>query len=279
EAERLREELLKADRIVEIDPTSIDSSIVRDRFEFGAEEGLAQLAQSIKESGQQVPVLLRPSSRNSGRYEIAYGHRRVAAARKLGIPVKAVVRALSDDELVIAQGKENLERQDLSYIERASFARNLEDGGFSRPTIMAALGVGKGDLSVLISVARDVPEEVMRVVGPAQKIGKPRWLALATACKAATGLLLKEAIAKAVARGTLPEERFALILTLLTTRPASAAQAEFWVAETGEQVATIARRKGAVGLTIDEKAAPAFGDFIIKHLPELFETYRRQQKG
>ena len=37
-----------------------------------------------------------------------------------------------DAELVIAQGSENLAREDLSYIERAHFARNMERAGIAR---------------------------------------------------------------------------------------------------------------------------------------------------
>lgn len=48
-----------------------------------------------------------------GFYQAAYGHRRLCAARELGIPVKAIVRVLDDHALVMAQGKENAERRNL----------------------------------------------------------------------------------------------------------------------------------------------------------------------
>ncbi len=41
------------------------------------------------------------------------------AVRRLELQVKAIVRKLTDDELVLAQGKENAERRNLSFIERA----------------------------------------------------------------------------------------------------------------------------------------------------------------
>src|SRR5690606_36556655 len=52
--------------------------------------------------------------------------------------VRAVVRDLSDTELVLAQGKENAERRSLSFIERAFFAKALIDHGFDRATAQAA---------------------------------------------------------------------------------------------------------------------------------------------
>ena len=63
------------------------------------------------------------------------------------------MRDLTDEQLVVAQGQENHERKDLSYIEKARFAFRLEQR-FSRTTIiMAALSVYKSDLSNMLSVA------------------------------------------------------------------------------------------------------------------------------
>ena len=68
-------------------------------------------------------------------------------------PSAPVVRQMSDAELVVAQGQENSARRDLSFIERALYAAKLEEAGFDRETIMAALNVDKTGLSRLISVA------------------------------------------------------------------------------------------------------------------------------
>jgi len=98
--------------------------------------------------------------------------------RELGRPVRAVIRNLSDDELVVAQGKENGEREDLSFIERARYGTLLEDRNFKRDTIMAALSVDKTELSRLISVYRAIPTELIDAIGPAPKVGRRRWMEL-----------------------------------------------------------------------------------------------------
>ena len=108
--------------------------------------------------------------------------------RDFRIPVRAIVKALTDEELAIAQAKENLERQDLSYIERALLARQLEERQFDRAMIMGALGVDKGDLSRLLSVAHGVPADLILAIGPAPRIGRPRWVQLAELVKSAVGL-------------------------------------------------------------------------------------------
>ena len=110
-------------------------------------------------------------------------NRGITMEQSRNLPVRALVRELTDAELVVAQGIENSQRQDLSYIERALFATRLEDRGFERSIIMDALATDKGELSKLISVARSVPESIIEVIGPAPKAGRRRWIALADALR------------------------------------------------------------------------------------------------
>ncbi len=276
EADRLREALGRSERVVEIDVGLIDRSFVRDRFGDDGDSGIAELAASIVESGQQVPILLRPHPERAERFQIAYGHRRVEACRRLAVPVKAVVRQMSNAELVVAQGKENLDRRDLSFIERAWFARELEDGGFDRRTIMAALGVAKSDLSVLISIARELPEVLVKAIGSAPKVGRPRWQLLGAAWKAAPANLDSLFASEAFVRCS-SEEKFGLVAAVLS-KPRSEAVSELWISPDGEPIVQISRRKLAGTLMIDERAAPAFTDFILRNMPDLFDAYRREQE-
>jgi len=105
-AKALSERLANGEAVLEVDSSLIDDSIVPDRME-GSDAGFTAFKESVREKGQLVPALLRPHPTHQGRYQIAYGHRRVRALRELGRPVRAVVQNLSDDDLVIAQGKEN----------------------------------------------------------------------------------------------------------------------------------------------------------------------------
>ncbi|MDR0252479.1 MAG: ParB/RepB/Spo0J family partition protein, partial [Brucellaceae bacterium] len=117
-AKQLSESLAKGDQVVELDASLIDGSFVEDRLtrqETDDPEFLA-LVQSLHQHGQQVPILVRPHPDHAGRFQAAYGHRRMRAAARLGLPVKALIKPLTDAELVLAQGKENSERRDLSFI-------------------------------------------------------------------------------------------------------------------------------------------------------------------
>ncbi len=276
EADRLRDELQRAERVLEIDTSLIERSFVRDRFSVEDEAGITELAESIAATGQQVPVLLRPHPDKANHFQIAYGHRRVEASRRLAVSVKAIVRQLSDAELVVAQGKENLDRRDLSFIERAWFARELEDRGFDRRTIMAALGVAKSDLSVLISIARELPEPIVKAIGAAPKVGKPRWMSFVAAWKTAPSTDLNALVGSEDFRKASSDERFALASAALLKR-AERARPETWIGPDGQQVVQVTRTRQSSVLTVDERIAPAFTDFLLQRIPDLFDAYRREQ--
>jgi ParB family transcriptional regulator, chromosome partitioning protein len=276
EAEKLRSELEGSERVVELNTRLIAGSFVSDRL--GNSDGLEieDLAASILESGQQIPILVRPHPDDPDRYQIAYGHRRVAAARYLDVPVRAIVRTLSDAELVIAQGKENLDRRELSFIERAWFARGLEDRKFDRKTIMSALGVTKGDISVLISIARALPDELLKAIGPAPRIGRPRWLGLVEAWKNGSGDVVLVTSHPRFVRSS-SDERFELVTSALSGK-SPRPPFRVWAAPDGRPIVQISRTQRAGRLVVDERMAPAFTEFLAKRMPELFEAYQQQHK-
>ncbi|AGA10240.1 plasmid partitioning protein RepB [Sinorhizobium meliloti] len=202
EARVLREALTQGERVVSLDPALVESSFVEDRLTDGEidDADFLALVESIRENGQQSPILVRPHPEKQGHYQTAYGHRRLKAVRRLELQVKAIVRTLTDAELVLAQGKENAERRNLSFIERALFAAALVARGFDRKVIGDALAVQKSELSRLLQVADGVPHEVARAIGPAPKAGRERWMAI--------GTLLERQEARARAQDEIASPRF-----------------------------------------------------------------------
>ncbi|MCY4180744.1 MAG: plasmid partitioning protein RepB, partial [Litoreibacter sp.] len=156
-----------------------------DRLELTAvnsdEADVLSLVDSIRDSGQQVPVLLRPALDRDGMFEVIYGRRRILACQQLGMPVKALVRTLDDGEALIAKGIENASRQDLSFYERARFAQAILEQGHTREEALQALSISKNTLSQLERVARLVPEPIGQAIGPAHGSGRPKWMTLAAA--------------------------------------------------------------------------------------------------
>ncbi|MBY5835829.1 plasmid partitioning protein RepB (plasmid) [Rhizobium leguminosarum] len=276
ESRAMQEALLSGERIVELDPDLIDSSFVRDRLADQPLDMEDELVQSIAENGQEVPILVRRHPNDEYRYQIAYGHRRLQAVKLLGLKVQAIVRKLDDTDVVIAQGIENSARRNLSYIERAVFALNLELKGFERPVIMKALSTDKTELSKLISVAKAIPAEIVRSVGAAPGIGRRRWMALAQDWNGMTAARLAKLIAS---EGFLAEEsdrRFELLVAELAKKEAKPETTEYdWKPKSGGKIAGRIKSAGnSFTIALKTGDAPDFGAYISRRLDELYEAYR-----
>jgi ParB family chromosome partitioning protein len=272
-AEEARALIGAGNAVVELDPALIESSFVSDRLEAEGPDHDTLVA-SIREHGQQVPILVRPHPRRAGHYQIAYGHRRLKALAALKRPVRAVIRQMNDEELVVAQGQENSARQDLSYIERALFAVTLEDRGFDRATIMAALAMEKTQLSRLISIGRAIPRDAIAAIGPAPRTGRPRWAALAQALEGRDVVPVIERLQREASFRTADSDaRFTRLEAALREKPA-AADLRVWRDEAGRPAATIRRNGQRLALVVDEKIAPEFGEFLVSLLPELHARHR-----
>jgi ParB family chromosome partitioning protein len=277
EAGVLREQLASGQSIVELDASTIEPSFVRDRLDGFESQDFDELMASISEHGQLLPVLVRPKPAEPGRYQIAFGHRRVEATRRLGIPVKAIVRQLSDDDLIVAQGKENLERRDLSFIERGLFAARLEDRGVGRDVILAALSTHKGNLSTMISLVRRLPEELVTSVGAAPKIGRPRWESLALNLERdANGW--KRIVNRQGFAALSSDERFEAVLSATTATILKDKPQEL-KGKNGRVFGHASVSSTKVKLVFDQKAAPDFGAYLVAHLPDLYQSFLERDNG
>ncbi|MEO1749065.1 MAG: plasmid partitioning protein RepB [Pseudomonadota bacterium] len=282
EAKRLRKSLEGSDRIVELDPNHIEASLVADRLEDvdGRDEAFEALKASILESGQQVPVLVRshPDVQRAGQgwYQAAYGHRRIRAARDLGLPVKAIVKVLDDNDLLIAQGKENGERLDLSFIERAMFAQAIISGGFDRKTAQAALSVDKTEMSRMLQVAALVPDNIVRAIGPAPKIGRPRWLALGELVKSKAQRDKAKRLIKSDMFSAIDSNgRFQFILNGLAENQATQSKSNSLPIKdgAGRVIGTLTSAKQRTKLEFSGHDHAAFAAFVAKHLADLASSY------
>lgn len=279
-SEDLAAQVAAAKSVIEIEPSAIDPAPVRDRLTIEHDPSLDALVTSIRESGQQVPVLVRPHPALPGRFQTAYGHRRIEAARRLGIRVRAVVAALDDDALVTAQGKENSERRDLTFIEKALFARRLDEARYDRALICAALSTDKSDVSRAIAVARSMPDGVIEAIGPAPKAGRARWLALAEALKGSKERKRAESLIETDAfRALHSDQRFLALMERVTkpAKPAPAVISQSLVLDgNGRPVVDWRQGEKTQTITFDEIAAPGFAAFIAADLPAIYDRFMRQ---
>ena len=275
EAKALREAMANSENVVELDPSAIEPSIVSDRLSPFDDPAFIGLREAIRSSGQQVPVLVRPHPTEQGRYQAAYGHRRIRAALELGLKAKAIVRSLTDIEMVIAQGQENGQRLDLSFIERAAFASKLETQGFDRDVVCSALGIDKPEASRLLTVASSVSRDIIGAIGPAPKVGRPRWLKLAEA--------LKDSDAAASVRARIRRDdfskadsdtRFKIALAAAIT-PKSSDDRQSGKAARRSGIASVENDGGVWRLSTKDKA---LGAFIESRLDELLQEFNASKK-
>jgi ParB family chromosome partitioning protein len=256
ETEALRAALASGAQANALAADLFEPSFVIDRLDAErVEPDFEAFIADIRDHGQQTPILARPHPSEPGRYQIAFGHRRWRAARALGRPVTALIRPLSDEELVVAQGQENAQRRDLSFIEKAFFARALDERGFSRATLVAALAVQTAEVTRLLAVARDVPAELARAIGPAPKAGRPRWMALVEALKQKGALT--RALRAAEQAGD-SDARFAAAFLAATAKPQESAQPDTQVltSRDGAIVVRVTRRGNRARLEFDADLAP-----------------------
>lgn len=86
-------------------------------FQVKDDESLQALCDSIREYGILSPLLARPTEDG---FEIVSGHRRKAAALRLGLDrLPVLVRDMSDDEAVILMVDSNIQRENLLPSEKA----------------------------------------------------------------------------------------------------------------------------------------------------------------
>lgn len=252
---------LSSRSVQEIDPEMIEDTGLKDRL-GSLDDDVAELRDSIAKHGQQVPILLRPHPTLSGRYQVVYGRRRLAAIRALRTPVKALIRTLSDEEAVLAQGQENNLRKDPSFIEKALFAGDLEEAGYDAKVVQDALNVNRSHTSHMRKVREALPREVIERIGAAPSIGWKRWYELASR-------ILDEKIDAAAVHpapfpaGLTSDQRFDAWSKLAlntgknnTTRKVQQAQPRLLKAQDGSAIGTIALQKDTLSFRPASKGDP-----------------------
>ncbi|SDQ18330.1 plasmid partitioning protein RepB [Pseudovibrio sp. Tun.PSC04-5.I4] len=284
ENEKLRQMMEEGSVAHELDTADLDPSFVADRMIVANDQDFETLKASISSSGQQVPILVRPHLEADGRYQIAFGHRRWRACKDLGIPVRGFIKELSDEALLIAQGQENHERKNLSFIETALFASRLARS-FPQTVISKAIGKDATTVSKLLKLMNALPEEFVREIGPAPKIGRPRWEELAGHF---TNGHLPDKFKARVDAVTISadfelsasDERFSAILTACksaesntVTTGSVATAAKSWL---GNRQILIKDGPNALSIQIDARKDPELAAFLKKRLPDLMDEFRSE---
>ncbi len=267
----------------------IEENGPKDRLSFSDADVLT-LAESIKAHGQQVPIMVRPIAGKPGHYKIVYGRRRLRALRSLGIPAKALVRSLSDEEAILAQGQENTQRLDPSFIEKALFAAELATSGYEQAIILDALAVDKPMLSRMAKVARSVPKSVIEQIGSAHGIGRRRWEELADQLRS-DSINLEQITATLkldVAKNS--DDRFGMVSYAITQALKSKASDNTDPSPTlsiklsdGTALAEVKETARALTFKLSKSEVPEFAQWMRNNaeaeLTRLYEAWQSEQKS
>lgn len=120
--------------VIELDIARVEPDRNQPRKTFDEDE-LEELAESIKEKGILIPLLVRSQE---DYYQIIAGERRWRAARKAGLKkVPVIIRDdMTDQEVVEVQLIENIQRADLNAIDEAlAYKRLIEEFGMTQDQV------------------------------------------------------------------------------------------------------------------------------------------------
>ena len=141
-------------RLNEIEPNR-----AQPRKDFN-DKALAELADSIAQHGVLQPLLVRPIP--GGGYQIVAGERRWRAARMAGLSeLPAVIRDLSDAEMMELALIENLQREDLTPIEEArGYKALIDEYGLTQDEIAKTVGKSRPAITNALRLLH-LPQEAL----------------------------------------------------------------------------------------------------------------------
>jgi len=234
------------------------------------QDGLAELAESIRAQGVMQPILVRPL--REGRYEIVAGERRWRAARMAGLSsVPALVREVPDSHALAMALIENMQREDLNPLEQAAGMRRLIDEfGMTHAQTAEALGRSRTGITNLLRLLELAPPVQELVRAGELDMGHARALLALPALKQIE--LAREAVARALSVRQV-EQRVNALLTSPARR--SGRRVDRDVARLEEEIAQ------RVGTRVEIKSAKGGAGKLVlyysshEQLDALIERLRR----
>ncbi|RLE70682.1 MAG: hypothetical protein DRJ37_06170 [Thermoprotei archaeon] len=131
---------------------------------------ITPLINSIREVGLLQPLIVRPSKKYEGKYEVVVGKRRYHALKTLGYrKVPVLIKELSDREALVLSLSENIQRGNLTREEEGrAILRLKKEFNMSDNEISKRLGVNLDyvvSLLKLMTIARETGVELVKKAG------------------------------------------------------------------------------------------------------------------
>ena len=117
------------------------------------DEALRELSDSIRQHGILQPLSVR---RGGTSYELIAGERRLRAAQLAGLTeIPCIIMSMDDRESAMTAMVENLQRQDLDFLEEATgIARLMEDWSMSQEQAARLLGKSQSAIANKLRILR-----------------------------------------------------------------------------------------------------------------------------
>ncbi len=132
------------DNVLQVSVDDIIPNRFQPRLAFD-EQGLKELASSIKEHGIIQPLVLR---KLGSKYEIIAGERRYKASIMAGLTtVPAVISNIDDNSSAEIALVENIQRRNLTPIEEARSYKNLLDKGYTQEQLAQKMGISQSSVA------------------------------------------------------------------------------------------------------------------------------------
>jgi len=134
-------------------------SSLQPRVHFKEDDSFEELVNSIREKGVLQPILVREIG--EGLYECVAGERRLRACIKLGIEkIPAVIKKLSDEEVLLVALIENIQRKELNPVEEAlGYKRLIEEFGYTQEEVAKKVGKDRSSVANLLRLLK-LPREI-----------------------------------------------------------------------------------------------------------------------
>jgi ParB family chromosome partitioning protein len=147
----------------------------RDHFE---ETAMDELVHSIREVGLLQPIVVRPESPGSAKYELIMGERRWRAAQRAGLErIPAIVRETDDERMLLDALLENLHRSQLNPLEEAAaYDQLLKDFSCTHEELADRIGRSRPQVSNTLRLLKLPPKVQLRVATGLLSAGHARAL-------------------------------------------------------------------------------------------------------
>lgn len=226
-------------------------------------DALEDLAASIREKGIIQPLIVRPSPKAEGQFEIVAGERRWRAAQMAKLhAVPALIREFDDTEVLEVAIIENVQRADLNPVEEAAgYNQLMEKFGHTQDRLATALGKSRSHIANSVRLLT-LPDEVQAYVRDGKlSAGHARTLITAEDPVALAKQIIKKGLSVREAEKLTKAEQSNIFTESSKTKPKAKSEKD---ADTKALEGDLSAGLG-MKVTIDHKPGKENGQILISY--------------